>query len=171
MGLKVEGKELFMEDGDLIVSKTDKKGWITYCNKLCSDFAEYTADELIGSPHSIIRSEGMPRCVFKLLWDRISEGHEVFAFVVNKTQHDNHYWVFAHITPSRDEEGNITGYHSNRRKPFASALDKVRPLYKALLDEEAKYKNRKEGLAASTAMLNSILEEKGVDYDEFILTL
>ncbi|MCF6344231.1 MAG: PAS domain-containing protein [Devosiaceae bacterium] len=171
MVLALEGTERTMQDGDLIVSKTDTKGWITYCNDSCADIAEYEIDELIGQPHSIIRSQGMPRCVFKLLWDRIAAGHEIFAFVVNKSKNNNHYWVFAHVTPSRDEEGNITGYHSNRRKPFGSALEVIKPLYKALLAEEAKYKNRKEGLAASTAILTSILQEKGVDYDEFILSI
>ncbi len=171
MSLPVEGIERVMDEGDVIVTKTDKRGWITYCNKLCADIAEYEIDELIGKPHSIIRSQAMPRCVFKFLWDRITQGHEVFAFVVNKTKNDNHYWVFAHVTPSRDEDGNIVGYHSNRRKPFASALEKVKPLYEALLEEEARHKNRKEGLAASSAMLTSLLQEKGVDYDEFILTL
>ncbi len=171
MVLALEGTERVMNDDDLIVTKTDSKGWITYCNQLCADIAEYDIEELIGSPHNIIRSIGMPRCVFKLLWDRISTGHEIFAFVVNKTKNNNHYWVFAHVTPSYDDEGNIIGYHSNRRKPFDSALEKVKPLYKALLAEEAKYSNRKEGLAASTAMLNSLLEEKGVDYDEFVLSL
>ncbi|MCF6301907.1 MAG: PAS domain-containing protein [Devosiaceae bacterium] len=160
-----------MEDDDLIVTKTDKKGWITYCNQLCADIAEYDLQELVGAPHSIVRSKAMPRCVFKLLWDRIADGHEVFAFVVNKTKNDNHYWVFAHVTASRDEAGNITGYHSSRRKPFKGALEAVKPLYAALLEEEAKYKNRKEGLAASTALLGKVLESKGVDYDEFVLSL
>ncbi len=166
-----EGKELVMNEDDLIVSKTDTKGWITYCNNACASYAEYEIEELIGTPHSIIRSDAMPRCVFKLLWDRIEQGHEVFAYVVNKTKLNNHYWVFAHITPSYDDNGNIAGYHSNRRKPEERQLGIVKGLYKALLQEEAKYKTRKEGLAASTAMLVSLLEENGVDYDEFILTL
>ena len=113
----------------------------------------------------------MPRCVFKLLWDRIADGHEVFAYVVNKTKSDNHYWVFAHVTTSRDPQGDITGYHSNRRKPFDEALAAVKPLYAALLEEEQRHTNRKKGLAASTAMLVGALEQKGVDYDEFVLSL
>ncbi len=166
-----EGQERVMNEDDLIVTKTDAKGWITYCNKYGADIAEYSQEELVGKPHSIIRSEAMPRCVFKLLWDRIAEGHEVFAYVVNKSKNNNHYWVFAHVTPSFDGEGNITGYHSNRRKPFTSALDAVKPLYAALLAEEAKHATRKEGLVASTAMLGKVLEAKGVDYDEFILSI
>ncbi|VAW21890.1 putative sensor (PAS) domain for methyl-accepting chemotaxis sensory transducer [hydrothermal vent metagenome] len=169
--MEPEGKEILMEEDDLIVSKTDKKGWITYCNRTCAEIAEYEQSELVGVPHSIFRSRAMPRSVFKLLWERISEGHEIFAYVVNKSKNDNHYWVFAHVTPSRDENGNITGYHSNRRKPFDEALSAIKPLYAALLEEEQRHGNRKEGLAASTALLNKVLEQKGVDYDEFVLTI
>jgi len=169
--MKPEGQEIIMGEDDLIVSKTDKKGWITYCNKTCADITEFHRNELIGAPHSIFRSKAMPRCIFKLLWERIALGHEVFAFVVNKTKNDNHYWVFAHITPSRDQEGNISGYHSNRRKPFDAAMAAVKPLYTALLEEETKHKNRKEGLAASTILLNKVLGQKGMDYDEFVLSL
>lgn len=169
--MQPEGQERVMNESELIVTKTDEKGWITYSNKYGADIAEYTQEELVGKPHSIIRSDAMPRCVFKLLWNRISDGHEVFAYVVNKTKNDNHYWVFAHVTPSYDGEGNINGYHSNRRKPFDSALVAVKPLYAVLLQEEAKHSSRKEGLAASTAMLGKVLEAKGVDYDEFILSI
>ncbi len=169
--MQPEGQERVMNEDDIIVTKTDLKGWITYSNKYGADIAEYRQEELVGNPHSIIRSEAMPRCVFKLLWDRLGEGREIFAYVVNKTKNDNHYWVLAHVTPSYDEVGNIIGYHSNRRKPFESALETVKPLYAALLEEEAKHSSRKEGLVASTAMLEKVLEAKGVDYDEFILSV
>ncbi len=171
VSFKPEGKEIVMDVDDLIVTKTDKKGWITYCNDKCAQYAEYGSEELLGTPHSIVRSDAMPRCVFKLLWDRIEQGYEIFAYVVNKSKFNNHYWVFAHVTPSLDREGNIVGYHSNRRKPEERPLKAVKELYNILLAEEKKHKNRKEGLAASTALLASILEEKGIDYDEFILTL
>ena len=59
----------------------------------------------------------MPRCVFKLLWNTIDQGEEIFAYVVNLAGSGDHYWVFAHVTPSFDSEGNIIGYHSNRRPP------------------------------------------------------
>lgn len=114
----------------------------------------------------------MPRAVFKLLWDTIQQGKEIFAYVVNRSKNGDHYWVLAHVTPSYDASGNIVGYHSNRRVPDRRILDDIiRPLYKDLLAEEAKHGSRKEGLDASTNMLLNILKEKGVGYDEFILTL
>ena len=160
-----------MGENDLIVTKTNAKGWITYTNRFGAEIAEYRPEELVGQPHSIIRSAAMPRCIFKLLWDRIGSGREIFAYVVNRTKNDNHYWVLAHVTPSFDGEGQIAGFHSNRRKPHQSALDAVKPLYAALLEEEQRHDNRKQGLAASTAMLDKVLEKQGVDYDEFVLSL
>ena len=51
----------------------------------------------------------MPRCVFKLLWDTIAGGSEIFAYVKNLSKNGNHYWVHAHVTPTWDKSGNIVG--------------------------------------------------------------
>jgi PAS domain S-box-containing protein len=46
-----------------VFSKTDLKGRLTYVNRTFCDIAEYTEQELIGAPHSIIRHPDMPRAV------------------------------------------------------------------------------------------------------------
>ena len=155
-----------MEENDFIVSKTDTKGRITYCNKIFMNMAEYGEEELLGQPHNIIRHPDMPRVVFKYLWDEISQKREVFAFVVNKTKNNNHYWVFTHVTPSFDDRGNIIGYYSVRRKPNPKALEIIKPLYKAMLDAEAK-----GGMDASFKLLVDVLTDKGMEYDELIIAL
>jgi hypothetical protein len=114
----------------------------------------------------------MPRCVFKFLWDRIQAGHEVFAYVVNRSMNGDHYWVFAHVTPSYGPDGALAGYHSNRRVPSRAAIDNViRPLYAELLAEERRHANGKEGMNAGFAMLVSKLKAAGVDYDRFIFSI
>ncbi len=158
--------ERTLSENDFIVSKTDTKGRITYCNQIFMELAEYTEEELLGKPHNMIRHEDMPRAVFKLLWDRIESGEEVFAYVVNKTKKGNHYWVYANVTPSFDEKGNIIGYYSVRRKPNPKALEIIKPLYKKMLEVE-----KTGGMEASAAMLNEILYEKGASYDEFIIDI
>jgi len=166
------GVERFFDKDSFIVSKTDLKGIITYANRVFIETAEYDERELVGKPHNVIRHPDMPRCVFKLLWDTIKSGNEIFAYVVNKTKYGNHYWVFAHVTPSFDKNGKIDGYHSNRRVPDRRILDDIIiPLYKALLEEEQKYANSNEGMEASFNMLVNILKDKGITYDEFILSL
>ncbi|MCK9453725.1 MAG: PAS domain-containing protein [Sulfurimonas sp.] len=155
-----------MADNDFIVSKTDLKGKITYCNKIFMEMAEYKEEELLAKPHSIIRHPDMPKAVFKYLWDTIVTKQEVFAFVVNRTKNNNHYWVFANVTASVDKDGKIIGYYSVRRKPNPEALKVIIPLYKEMLRVE-----KSEGVAASFKVLTDILQEKGVGYDELIISL
>lgn len=170
--LTLTGVERFFDDDEIIVSKTDLTGRITYANDVFLNIAGYKESEVLGQPHSILRNPNMPRCVFKLLWDTIQEGNEIFAYVVNRTKVGDHYWVLAHVTPSRDDHGEVVGYHSNRRVPDRKVLDTViAPLYKQLLDIENSHANRKDGMNAAFDALLKILEEKGLAYDEFIFSL
>ncbi len=166
------GRERTFADDEIIVSKTDLKGRITYANRVFLRLAGMTEKEAIGAPHSVIRNPNMPRCVFKLLWDTIQNGKEIFAYVVNRSKNGDHYWVLAHVTPSRDSSGNVVGYHSNRRPANRQILDQtIIPVYRALLQEEEKHSNSKDGMNASYTMLTNLLAEKKVGYDEFVLSL
>ena len=111
------GNERTFGRDEVIVSKTDAKGVITYANRTFMKVAGFEEDELLGAPHSIIRHPDMPRCVFKLLWDTLAAGREIFAYVVNMAKNGDHYWVFAHVTPSIGLSGDLLGYHSNPSRP------------------------------------------------------
>ena len=165
------GVERLLKDNELIVSKTDTKGVITYANETFMRMAGMTEQEACGAPHSIIRHPDMPRAVFKFLWDRISSGHEVFAYVVNLAKGGDHYWVLAHVTPTYDSARNIVGYHSNRRKPRREAVDAVVPLYAKLREIERNAASKAAGCDAALAYLTAMLEEKGATYDEFIFSI
>jgi len=155
-----------LKEDDFIVSKTDLKGKITYTNKIFIDMSEYRESELLGKPHNILRHPDMPKAIFKYLWETISQKKEVFAFIINKTKNNNAYWVFANITASIDTKGNLIGYYSVRRKPNPAALEIILPLYKKMLEVE-----KKSGVDVSFKVLTDILKEKGVSYDEYIISL
>lgn len=165
------GQELEYSDGELIVSRTDASGRIVYANRLFTKLSGYAEAELLGAPHSIVRHPHMPRLIFKLLWDRVAAGEEIFAYVINMSRGGEHYWVLAHVTPTFDGAGKIIGYHSNRRKPTPKAVAEIKALYKKLLDVEQAQSSRKAGIEASLAVLEAYLAEKGIGYDEFVLTL
>ena len=169
--IRPTGVENLLGEEELIVSKTDLKGRITYANDVFVRMAKYSYRELMGAPHSMIRHPDMPRCVFKLLWDRLEAKQEIFAYVVNLAKDGSHYWVFAHVTPTFDGRGNVVGYHSNRRKPDPAQLDRIKPIYKALCAEEARHANAKQGMRASFDMMLGLLKQNGVAYDEFVLSL
>jgi hypothetical protein len=108
----------------------------------------------------------MPRVVFKLLWDRIQSGQEIFAYVKNLCKDGSFYWVFTNVTASYDENGTIIGYYSVRRKPKEKAVLAIEPLYKEMLRLEAS-----GGMNASLEYLLKALDQQGVGYDEFIASL
>lgn len=164
-------KEVFFGEEELIVSKTDVKGRILYANDVFVRVSGYQEHELIGAPHSILRHPDMPRCVFWLLWETIAKGEEIFAYVKNMAKNGDYYWVFAHVTPSYDAKGKIDGYHSNRRKPDRAILPKIEALYARLLAEEERHADRKQGQAAGFALLQTLLAEQGMPYEEFIFKI
>ncbi|GAA6210591.1 PAS domain-containing protein [Hyphomicrobiales bacterium 4NK60-0047b] len=170
--ITLTGVEQTFADNELIVSKTDPKGRLTYCNDIFLQISGYTEQECLGQPHNMIRHPHMPRCIFGLLWETIQEGNEIFAYVVNRCKNGDHYWVNAHVTPSKNKAGEILGFHSNRRTPDQRILNEIiKPLYKDLLAEEQRHTNRKTGLQASTDMVQNILKSKSLEYDEFFAKL
>lgn len=160
-------EEITFSHDEFIVSKTDLKGKITYCNELFIKISEYEEEELLGAPHSILRHPDMPRVIFKYLWSELQKGNEVFAYVKNLNKYGKYYWVLAFVTPSLNEKGEVFEYFSVRRAPKTKDIVKViSELYKKLLDEE-----KRSGVGASEELLHKILKEKGVNYEKFIFAL
>ena len=162
------GKEQFFGDDEIIVSKTDTNGRITYINDIFLSVSGFKESEVLGQPHSMIRHPEMPRAVFKLLWDYITSGREIFAYVMNICKNGDHYWVFAHVTPTIGSKGEIIGFHSNRRTPERKSLSVVQDVYAALLKEERRHKDPRKGLEESYAVLSKVLGEARQPYEEFI---
>ena len=170
--IKPSGRETFFPESELIVSKTDLKGRMTYVNRTFCTMACYEEAELIRQPHSLIRHPDMPRSVFKLLWDTIEAKREIFAFVKNMARTGDHYWVFAHVTPSYDLAGKLVGYHSNRRVPPPQLIKStIAPLYAEVLAIEKRHVNGKESLAAGYKALIDFVESQKVGYDELMFSL
>jgi PAS domain S-box-containing protein len=164
--------EVFFEGDDIIVSKTDIKGRLTYTNETFIKISGFVEEELIGQPHSLVRHPEMPRAIFKLLWDSILEGREIFAYVKNMTKTGDFYWVFAHVTPSFDVNGTTQGFHSNRRVPDRKVIDNtIVPLYSQILQAERQQTNGQKALAAGTEFLTNFLKTRNVKYDELIFSL
>ncbi|MCI2240506.1 PAS domain-containing protein [Paenibacillus sp. TRM 82003] len=171
VAVRPTGRERTFGADELIVSKTDTRGVITYANDVFCRVGAYELHEVVGQPHNLIRHPAMPRAVFKLLWDTVSSGRELFAYVNNLAADGANYWVLAHVTPSFGPGGKIVGYHSNRRRPARAGVEAVQPLYRELLAEESRAGSGRAAAEAGAALLGRHLAERGVDYDEFIWSL
>ncbi|MDO9106132.1 MAG: PAS domain-containing protein [Methylovulum sp.] len=118
-------------DGKLIVSTTDITGVITHVNKAFVEMSAYTEDELIGSPHSILRHPDMPAVAFKDLWDTVNRGEHWQGFVKNLRKDGGYYWVKATVIPNI-RQGKVVSYTSVRRKPSRIKVNECITLYPTL---------------------------------------
>lgn len=121
--------ETILDDHAFLVSETDSKGNIIFANEQFCQIAGYTTQELIGSPHSIVRHEDMPKAAFEDLWKTIKDGDVWQGYVKNKTKTGGFYWVYATIYPYKNED-NEQCYISIRRKPSRQEVEKHIALYK-----------------------------------------
>jgi PAS domain S-box-containing protein len=169
--IRPTGRERRFRADDFILTKTDPKGRITYANDLFLTVSGFREAEVLGAPHSIVRHPAMPRCIFQLLWETISSGRELFAYVVNLCKNGDHYWVLAHVTATMDGEGRIVGYHSNRRSPDPAAVAKVVPIYSRLCAIERSHEDRRAGLEASRRHLDELVSASGKSFNEYVLSL
>ncbi len=124
-------QEYVLTDTDLIVSKTDLKGVITYVNDDFIRIGGFSRAELIGKPHNILRHPDMPKAAFEDLWKTLKLGKSWTGIVKNKTKDGGSYWVRANIMPLF-EQGKVVAYLSVRNKPSATEIATASKLYQEM---------------------------------------
>jgi PAS domain S-box-containing protein len=159
-------KETVLNEEDFIISKTDLKSKILYGNQIFIQMSGYSESELLGKPHNILRHPDMPRCAFKILYDHIQNGKEWFGYVKNLRKDGGYYWVFANISPTYDNNGNMIGYYSVRRKPRNGFKSIIEPLYRQLLSIETS-----EGMDGSLRAVDELLEKHNMTFNEVMLKI
>lgn len=163
-------RETVLQEDEMIISKTDTKGKITYTNRTFMNISLLSETELLGIQHNIIRHPDMPRAAFKMLWDNLQNGEEYFAYIKNICKDGGFYWVLANVTPDYDQQGKLLGYYSVRRRPSPEAIATVTPIYKRMLEIESQH-SPKEALQKSLNFLHNHLKEQGLTYNQFIYQL
>lgn len=166
-----------LTDKSSIISKTNKKGVITYANQQFCDISGYSEDELLGKPHNIIRHPDMPKEAFKNLWETIKDKKQIWQGVVkNKKKNGQAYYVKTAVKPILDKDGNILEYIAlrdditdimNPKRQFYDFIDATKEPMVALIKVEGLediekfygqklYRSIEEELAD---ILNNILSE------------
>ena len=118
-------------DGTILISRTDAAGIITHANRAFEEISGYSARELIGAPHHIIRHPDMPKAAFKDLWDTILRGEEWHGYVKNLRKDGRYYWVYATAAPIISN-GLFVGSTSVRRKVDDKTIAKYEAEYRAM---------------------------------------
>ncbi len=114
-----------------LISTTDSKGVITYCNDAFIKVSGFSPDELIGSAHNLVRHPDVPPAVFAHMWTTLKQGRPWMGIVKNRCKNGDHYWVNAYVTPIL-ESGKVAGYESVRIKPSAEQVRRAEALYRRI---------------------------------------
>ncbi|MCH9739937.1 MAG: PAS domain-containing protein [Epsilonproteobacteria bacterium] len=156
-------KEIKLDPKKMIVSKTDTAGVIIYGNDYFCEVSGYKESELISSPHSILRHPDMPRAIFYLMWEHLNSGRNIMAVVKNMAKNGNYYWVTTDFDIKKDATGNVRYYVAYRQAAPKHVVVEMEKLYAKLLEIEDEH-----DMKASVAYLDAFLEEKRMNYDQFI---
>ncbi|MDT3720743.1 PAS domain-containing methyl-accepting chemotaxis protein [Pseudomonas oryzihabitans] len=116
------------KEEERLISTTDLQGNITYCNEAFVAISGYTREELIGSPHNLVRHPDMPPPVFGHMWATLKDGKPWMGIVKNRCKNGDFYWVSAYVTPIL-EHGRVIGYESVRSLPSADEVRRAGVLY------------------------------------------
>ncbi len=137
INLPVVATEYPFPRGATLVSTTDLKGRILYCNPPFVTVSGYTREELLGQPHNLIRHPDMPEEAFRDMWTTIASGQPWSAPVKNRRKDGSHYWVLANVTPLMDN-GQPVGYMSVRSEPTREQVAAADTLYATMREEAAR---------------------------------
>ncbi len=156
-------REIIIEPNRVLLSVTDTRGVIEFCNDDFVEISGYEEYELVGSGHNIVRHPDMPKVIFKILWDRIQNKQNILAIVKNMAKTGRYYWVYTNFVIKEDDEGNIIGYKAYRKPAPQKAIETMMPIYKKLKAIE-----EQNGMQLAEKYLEDYLEELGETYDSFV---
>lgn len=102
-------------DYSTMVSMTDKEGVIIYVNDAFVKISGYSKEELIGSPHNIIRHPSSPHGQFKSMWTKLLNKKPWHGVIKNLAKDKRTYYVDTTITPILDQTGVIDKFMAIRQ--------------------------------------------------------
>lgn len=105
--------ETIVPEGELIISRTDLSGVITYVNETFAQISGYSVDELVSKPHNIVRHPDMPKKIFTEMWDSLKKHGKWQGYVKNLRKDKGFYWVFATVSGVY-KDGKLVEYKSIR---------------------------------------------------------
>ncbi|WP_417785037.1 PAS domain-containing protein [Tenacibaculum sp.] len=156
-------REIKLDENSVLLSITDTRGVIEYCNEDFVESSGYEEYELVGAGHNIVRHPDMPRVIFKLMWERIQNKQNIIAFVKNMAKTGRYYWVMTDFVVKENDKGEVTNYKALRKPAPKKAVQEIIPLYKRLREIEDL-----NGIEASEKFLKGFLDSKNTNYDVYI---
>ena len=148
----VTQKEFVFDSKATLMSTTDENSYITYANDAFINVSGFTADEIKGQPHNLVRHPDMPKEAFADMWSTLRQGEPWSALVKNRRKNGDHYWVRANAIPVI-REGKIKGYMSVRTQPEEDETRDAEKIYRNFREGTAKGHKFHKGLIIRTGWM------------------
>lgn len=134
----VTGREVSVPSNEEIVSSSDLKGTILFCNQTFCNISGYSREELLNQPHNILRHPDMPAPVFGGFWSTLKSDKPWMGIVKNRCKNGDHYWVDAYVTPVH-ERGETVGYESVRVTADRERIRRAENVYNRIKQGQSPY--------------------------------
>jgi len=151
----VTQREHMLSPNDYLISRTDLKGRITFANRAFIEISGFSAQELLGAPHNLVRHPDMPPEAFADLWTSIQAGKSWVGIVKNRRKDGDHYWVQATVTPTR-VDGRIVGFTSVRSMATREQIEAAQAAYQRFQENRAAGLAIREGAVVRTGIAGFI---------------
>ncbi len=129
--LPVTQKEIDYPAHYNILSTTDARGILTYCNEDFIEVSGFEKEELLYFNHNLVRHPDMPPAAFEDLWNHMKSRKSWMGIVKNRCKNGDHYYVDAFATPITNN-GELIECQSVRTKPARDCVQRADHLYAAL---------------------------------------
>lgn len=147
----VTQREYVLEDGAVLMSTTDPGSAITYANEAFIQASGFSAEEMLGQPHNLVRHPDMPPEAFADMWATLKDGEPWSALVKNRRKNGDHYWVRANAVPVV-RGGRQVGYMSVRTKPGKDEVAAAESLYRDFREGKAQGLRFHRGMILRTGL-------------------
>ncbi len=128
INLPITGRPVDFAPDANILSTTDLNSAITYANPDFIKVSGYELNELLGSPHNLLRHPDMPSAAFAHMWQTLKSGRSWMGMVKNRCKNGDHYWVSAYVTPVM-KNGETVEYQSVRTHPAPERVAAAQACY------------------------------------------
>lgn len=129
--LPITHNERTFPESERLISATTTKGVITYINDTFMEVSGFSAEELIGQAHNLVRHPDVPQAVFAHLWETLKKGKPWMGVIKNRCKNGDYYWVNAYVSPIL-ENGQVIGFESVRTRPTEAQVKRATALYERL---------------------------------------
>lgn len=148
-------------DENVIASRTDLEGNITYVSDAFCKISGNSREFMLGKNHRIGKHLDNDPKIYKDMWETIIDGKTWKGRIKNKTKDGGYYWVDSIIEQEKDNHGNVIGYLSIRHDVTAQVeLEKLSANLENIIKDrtlELYQMNQKQKAIFDTASIGIVL--------------